>query len=411
MGAGRGAVLWIAQDGVLAGPGASQVVPYLLALARGGRRMHLLSVEKERFLFDRLRAEAVRAELRAAGVAWTALPFGRGVAAARAPAQIARLLATARGLVRRERIALVHARSCLPALVAAACGRPFVFDMRGFWAREKVDGGLWREGSAKHRVFERLERALLRRAAGVVVLAEAARPLLPPLLAPVRVIPTAVDLDRFRPGLPPPPGQEWLRERTVLAAAGALGNWYLRDGLLDFLSVAAAFDPAAHALILSEDGAGAFARDLAARGVAPTRITALGVQPREVPRWFSNCAAGLLFVRSAPSKKGSAPTKLAEFLACGVPVIATPGVGDTEALLMENRAGILVRPGDPAGYHRALRELRALRREGPELARRCRRVAEEWLSLGAAARSLEALYVEVLVTAGRSRGGSGCGIS
>ncbi|MCU0726833.1 MAG: glycosyltransferase [Planctomycetes bacterium] len=401
MAGGRGAVPWIVQDGVLAGPGASQTLPYLLALARGGRRVHLLSVEKERFLFDPRRAESARAELRAAGVGWTALPFGHGPAATRTAAQLLRLLASARGLIRRERIALVHARSCLPALVAAASGVPFVFDMRGFWAREKVDGGLWPEGSVAHRTFERVERALLRRAAGIVVLAEAARPLLPPLSVPVRVIPTAVDLDRFRPDLPPPPGYEWLRGRTVLAAAGALSNWYLREELLDFLTVAIAADPSTHALFLSEDGAGRAARDLAARGVDPARITALGVPPAEVPRWFANCAAGLLFVRAAPSKKGSAPTKLGEFLACGVPVVATSGVGDTEALLSGTRTGILLSSVDPAGYHRALAELAALRREGPELVRRCRGVAGERLSLGAAVRSLEELYDEVLAAAGR----------
>ena len=47
---------------------------------------------------------------------------------------------------------IVHARGYVPALIALALratrGTRLLFDMRGFWADERVDGALWpRDGT------------------------------------------------------------------------------------------------------------------------------------------------------------------------------------------------------------------------------------------------------------------------
>jgi glycosyltransferase involved in cell wall biosynthesis len=388
-------VLWLVQDGVLAGPGASQTLPYLRGLAAEGFRMSLLSFEKAGLLADRERVRATAEELRAAGVAWMPVAYGAGPAGPRTLLQLARAVASGRGLVGREGVALVHARSYVPALMATFLGRPWLFDMRGLWPQERVDGGLWRGGSFWHRIWEWLERRLLDRASGVVLLAEGARELLPPLGGPVRVIPTAVDLERFMPGLPPPAGAAELAGREVYVVSGALGTWYLLEPMLDLLALALARSDASRALLLTEEDAGPAVRGLLRRGVTPSRVVVAGVPHREVPRWVSLATAGIFLIESAPSKRASAPTKLGEFLACGVPVVITPGIGDSEALVNETRTGVVVRELGPRGYGRALEELSELRESGPELAERCRRAAEERLSLSAAVMEYAALYREI----------------
>jgi len=385
-------VLWIVQDGVLAGPGASQTVPYLRGLAAAGYRMSLLSVEKNDLLADEARRRDVAGELEAAGVSWMALPYGRGPAVSRTALQLRRTRRAARRTVRRERVDLVHARSYLPGLIALGLKPPFVFDMRGFWPQERLDGGLWREGGVRHRFGVRLERRLLRGAAAVVVLAEGAKERLPVLDVPLEVIPTAVDLDRFRPGLPPPEDAADLGDRDVFVIAGALGTWYLLDAMLDLAAEALARSDRAHLLLLTEEDASPALEGLAARGVSAGRITVRGVPHRDVPRWFSLGAAGICLVRSAPSKRASAPTKLGELLACGVPVLITPRIGDSDALVSKTRTGVVVDDLSPEGLGRALDELDALRQEGPELAARCRRTAREHLSLESAVARYAALY-------------------
>ncbi len=56
---------------------------------------------------------------------------------------------------------------------------------------------------------------------------------------------------------------------------------------------------------------------------------------------------------------------------------------------------MVVRELSEEGYARALRELAALRSEGPALARRCRKTAEGRLALSAAVREYAALYREI----------------
>ncbi|MHC4861820.1 MAG: glycosyltransferase [Planctomycetota bacterium] len=211
----------------------------------------------------------------------------------------------------------------------------------------------------------------------------------------VRVIPTAVDLERFMPGLPPPAGAAELAGREVYVVSGALGTWYLLEPMLDLLALALARSDASRALLLTEEDAGPAVRGLLRRGVTPSRVVVAGVPHREVPRWFSLATAGIFLIESAPSKRASAPTKLGEFLACGVPVVITPGIGDSEALVNETRTGVVVRELGPRGYGRALEELSELRESGPELAERCRRAAEERLSLSAAVMEYAALYREI----------------
>ena len=76
---------------------------------------------------------------------------------------------------------MVHCRSYIPARVGLALKRRFgvrfLFDMRGFWPDEKVEGNNWNLANplyaAVYRYFKRLESRLLRGADHIVSLTEA----------------------------------------------------------------------------------------------------------------------------------------------------------------------------------------------------------------------------------------------
>ena len=129
-----------------------------------------------------------------------------------------------------------------------------------------------------------------------------------------------------------------------------------------------------------------------------------GVPYEQVPNWFSLAAAGILLIKSAPSKRASAPTKLGEFLACGVPVVTTPRIGDSEELVRETGTGVVTADLSPEGLEKALDELDALRRGGRSLVSRCRQAAEERLSLPDAVSAWAALYEELVPRKGSRTG-------
>jgi glycosyltransferase involved in cell wall biosynthesis len=61
----------------------------------------------------------------------------------------------------------------------------------------------------------------------------------------------------------------------------------------------------------------------------------------------------------------------AVYLAAGLPVIASAGIGDLDTHIEEARVGVLVHRFDRDAYAEALEAMNELRRD-PELAERCR---------------------------------------
>jgi glycosyltransferase involved in cell wall biosynthesis len=374
-------LLFVSYDGVLGGPGRSQVLPYLRGYREDGWSVHLLSFEKPHLLAEEGNRKAVEGELAAAAIRWTVLPYRHSM--------LRDYLAGTRAIrriVEAERPAVLHARSYVPALLCRRAGlrhgARLLFDMRGLWPDERVDGGLWSRRSPLYLLWKRIERDLLAHADGVVVLSQAvadllrAEGLVPPE-TPLEVIPCGADLERFKP-LPPGDEPEELKPflgKRIYSFLGATGTWYLLPEMLDFAAEAVKADPETRILFLTEDPAGAVAEGLTSRGVPLDRFLVRRVPHAEVPRWISPSTAGVFFIRSCRSKRASCPTKLAEYLACGVPVVVNGGIGDMDEIVGGGRVGVVVQ-GFGQGAFRQAREGLAILRADPAIGAHCRRVAE-----------------------------------
>ncbi len=374
-------LLFVSYDGVLGGPGRSQVLPYLRGYREEGWSVHLLSFEKPRLLAEDANRRAVEGELAAAGVRWTVLPYRRSM--------LRDYLAGTRAIrriVEAERPAVLHARSYVPALLCRRAGQHqgarLLFDMRGLWPDERVDGGLWSRRNPLYLLWKRIERDLLARADGVVVLSERGAAILRdegliPPATPLEVIPCGADLERFRP-MPTSDAPEELRPflgKRIWSFLGATGTWYLLPEMLDFAAAAVAADPDARILFLTEDPAGAVAEGLISRGVPADRFLVRRAPHSDVPRWIGPSTAGVFFIRSCRSKGASCPTKLAEYLACGVPVVVNGGIGDMDAIVGGGRVGVVVQGFGQDAFRQAREELAILRAD-PAIGASCRRIAE-----------------------------------
>jgi glycosyltransferase involved in cell wall biosynthesis len=88
---------------------------------------------------------------------------------------------------------------------------------------------------------------------------------------------------------------------------------------------------------------------------------------------------------------GASPTKIGEYWACGLPVVTTPGVGDTDDLIERFRCGVIVAENTDAAYRRAGNLLRELLSD-PNLRARCRAAAEAHYALEPACERQMRLY-------------------
>jgi glycosyltransferase involved in cell wall biosynthesis len=387
-------IAYVSYDGALEPLGRSQVVPYVVGLAAAGLPLTLLSFEKPHDYGTRREpsgaARTLAAELTAARVRWRPLRYHKR------PTLPATLWDVATGVAMLLRLRLtgglrvVHARGYVAGLMAwllkKTTGTKFVFDMRGFWPEERVDGGLWRAGSRIYRVVKILERRFLRDADRIVVLTDRARLELRRrgVRPPVTVVPTCVDLERFRPAAQAPAA-------PTLVYAGSLGTVYPLAAMLAFVRRVRAREPRARLLLVSRADRQFVSHALAAAGLDGSGVTVDAADHGRMPAVLAGASVGLAFYRPGPSRQATCPTKVGEYLACGLPVVVTAGVGDMDALIAEHRTGVVIDAFTDAAYERALDELEKLLLE-PDLAARCRALAERHFSLRAGVERFVALH-------------------
>lgn len=256
-----------------------------------------------------------------------------------------------------------HVGTAIGAIAKWLTGGRLIFDVRGFLAEEYVDSGNWREDGLLYRVTKAAERRLYRAADGFVVLTERAREAIPSNGRPLEVIPCCVDPERFASGDRADLG---VTKRPIFVYAGALGGYYLIDEMVALLAKARAF-----ALVLTQGSTAPITEALQRAGFAPDDYRVLQVAPGEVPKYLRAADVALLLVRRSHARSAMSPTKFAEYLAAGLPIIATAGIGDLDTEIPEQRVGVLLQGND---YDGALRAIDELRRD-PDLAARCRTVA------------------------------------
>ena len=113
------------------------------------------------------------------------------------------------------------------------------------------------------------------------------------------------------------------------------------------------------------------------------------VEYARVPEWLAMADSGLALVRPGYAKRASAPTKVGEYLACGLTVVATAGVGDLDDQFRGSDVAVTVHPSDGAA-HIADEVIETLK--VPGRVAEARALAESHYDLGSGLRELATLY-------------------
>ncbi len=364
---------------------AGRVLLFIDALLKGGAER--LVVELARRLnsarFDPavacFRQEAFAEELAAAGRPCHVVPKRR-------PFDLALLFRLLR-LLRRERIALVHAHDiqsgAYGTLAARLSRRPVILTVHGLGIfRQKRSASLLpRLGRWAHRVV--FVGEWLKKAAddefGV-------RP------RHARVIHNGVDVSAFRPGGPAPElaGELGLpRDSLVVGSVGNLREVKDVSTLLRGFAQAVERVPNA-VLVLVGDGP--------ERGALEQLVAELGLSERVRFAGARSDVARLLplfDVFALSSKTEGISVALLEAMACGLPVVATRTGGNPE-VVTEGQTGRLVPVGAPEELGQALADLLPDAQTRQSYGRRARQRVEQHFSLERMVRDYESLYAELL---------------
>ena len=149
--------------------------------------------------------------------------------------------------------------------------------------------------------------------------------------------------------------------------------------------------PDARFLIVNKGEHAYIRKRLAAAGVPTNAVELRAASHAEVPKQIARMDAGIFFIRQVFSKQASAPTKLAEFLGCGVPCLGNAGVGDMSEVLEGERVGVALKSFDEAALANGLQELLQLAAD-PATVSRCVAAAQKHFSLDEGVRRYAAAY-------------------
>jgi glycosyltransferase involved in cell wall biosynthesis len=166
----------------------------------------------------------------------------------------------------------------------------------------------------------------------------------------------------------------------VLVYVGKFGGWYMEAEMADFFSVARQERPDLFFLIVTQADRAAVIAELERHGIPSSDYRVTSSPPDELGRYLAAADLGISFIRPSFSKISSSPTKVGEYLAGGLPIVSTAGIGDVDAILTEHEVGVLVRGFSPDHYRAAAAAAEAMA-GNPAAAERCRSAAHAELSL------------------------------
>lgn len=302
--------------------------------------------------------ERVAAAARSLGIDYRSVEILRWPKAVGALASAAWGTASLGALLASRDVDVVMPRSILPAHIVQLLRpkQPVVFDADGLPADERVEFGGWSNRGVYYRVWRDIEARALQSASAVITRTVASKEVLLSRAGAgvpserIVVVPNGKDEVAFSPGSVESRGQ--LRDIAGIARdapwvvfVGSIGPQYHVRELLRFYALLRAREPRARLTILTAQEAQARAL-VRTEGLESAGIQALRVSPDQVPSYLASADLGVAFRESSFSQRAVSPIKVAEYLLCGLPVLATRGVGDLDAQVPTEAGRLLSDLGD-----------------------------------------------------------------
>jgi len=279
-------------------------------------------------------------------------------------------------------------------------GLKYIFDMRGFWVDERVDGGLWSRDGSMYQVAKWFEKRFLLSADCVVSLTHVAVeemkqfPYLQGKIPHFEVITTCTDLDLFKPDDTTAKKRKNHYRPFTLGYVGSVGVWYLFDETLKCLKELQRQVPGARLHILNLGGHDYIRERLSAVGISEESVQIEVADHAGVAKVMQQMDAGVFLIKPVFSKIASAPTKLGEFLGCGVPCLGNIKVGDMADILEGEQVGVALEEFSESCVTDGIARLIELTRQ-PDIKKHCRNVALRHFSLDEGVRSYDRIYCEL----------------
>lgn len=377
-------VLFISYDGITDPLGQSQVLPYLIGLSKMGYKITLLSCEKpERFTKYKNLIEEITKENQ---IDWQPISFTSKPPILAKYYDLYRLERKAIALHQAKRFDLIHCRSYVSAAIGLILKKKYgvklLFDMRGFWVDERVDGGAWNLQNPLYKIayrsYKKKEADYIRHADAIISLTEAGKreiitwPSYQDI--PIQVIPCSADFELF--SLINPEKRAASRkllniqpEVLVISYLGSVGAWYMLSEMLALFAKIRVRHTEAVFLFITPEPPEMILTEAKKFKLTAADFVFKSATRKEVPVYAAASDINLFFIKQSYSKIASSPTKIGEVLAMGIPVICNSKVGDVAEVVSATQGGIVLDDFTPESYNKAIEQIPELINKNPAIIR------------------------------------------
>lgn len=364
---------YVTIDSLAEGVGSSQISPLITLLSKDDMKINLISFEKTN------PSNEMKDYFMSLGVTWDVQHFGAGGLLG----GIERLSRLRRQIPNSK---VIHARSDIPAVGAINSHQgPVLWDVRSLWADQKVLINESLLNKTLYKSYRKLEEHAAQGSLGMSTLTSAVIPVLEsrnPTLPSFRtVVPTAVNLQLFK-------SSPMITTGVRALFSGTYNSYYDMDLSFKFMQeLGKILDVETHWARPAESGT-------VQLNVGESKI--FHSKQSEMWRVIPEYSFGVSICRldTGPSLSAAMPTKIAEFLACGRPVIVNKGLGDLDAFIEEFDAGIVLDGTKDNLTEGAIKLAGILNDSGTS--ERCRELAEKYFNMETGARKYINLYSQII---------------
>jgi glycosyltransferase involved in cell wall biosynthesis len=351
--------------------GQSQVLPYLCGLSKKGFEFDLISFEKpDKYSLHKALIESICKDNK---INWHPQKYTKNPPVLSTIYDLLKMKKLANNLHHQKKFDVVHCRSYIPAIVGRALKLKhqiyFIFDMRGFWVDERVEGKIWNLKNPIfnfiYKYFKKIEIKLFTSADYIISLTNAAIPQINKIRGEnkenICVIPCCVDDNHFDYNTIPQDktiqlktSLGFLNDDFILCYLGSISTWYMPDKMLDFFKILKSKKANAKFLFITHEKPNLIQNLALSKDIKLSDLVFQSANRTELPPLLSISDVTIYFIMPSFSKIASSPTKKAELLCMGIPAVCNDGIGDTSKIMEDNKSGFICKNFDTAEYNDAI---------------------------------------------------------
>ena len=359
-------IVFLSYDGITDPLGQSQILPYLFGVSSNKKyKITIVSFEKTNNYFQN--KNFILKKLEKNNIVWIPLKYTKYPPIFSTLWDIYKLNQTVKKL-KDNGVDLIHCRSYNTTLVALGFKRkykiPFIFDMRGFYADERVDGRIWNLNNIIYKkiynYFKLKEKDFLQCSDYTISLTENGKKEIVSWnlsnQSKIKVIPCCTDENLFQKKNIQNVRNElgFNKNDFIISYIGSIGTWYMLDEMLDFFKCLQIKKPNAKFFFITKDNPQLILEKAKSKKID---VSSIKIQPssREMmPSYIGASNFSIFFILPVFSKKASSPTKMGEIMNLGIPIICNSGVGDVDEIMGKSMPELLVKDFSNNDYDRVI---------------------------------------------------------